>query len=194
MTTSTENKIITIPNLLSMARILLIPIIVYLYVFKHQYTAAGIFILLSGATDIVDGWIARTFHMISNLGKALDPIADKLTQVTVMGCLVTRFPLMIIPLLLMVIKETCMTFTGAAVIHKTGIVPAAVWHGKVATAVLYAMMMVHVFWQEIPSILSITLILLSAALILLSFILYMQNNLHLIHNADKTHMQNTKKE
>ena len=183
MTNSTENKIITIPNILSMVRILLIPVIVYLYVFEKQYIAAGVVILLSGATDIIDGWIARTFHMISNLGKALDPIADKLTQVTVMGCLLTRYHLMAIPLVLMVIKETCMTFTGAAVIHKTGIVPAAVWHGKIATAVLYAMMMLHVFWMDIPFLLSTITILLSAALILLSFILYMQKNLTLIHHA-----------
>lgn len=186
MNTSTENKILTIPNLLSMVRILLIPLIVYLYVFQKQDIDAGIVIVISGATDIIDGWIARTFHMISNLGKVLDPIADKLTQVTVMGCLVTRYHLMVIPLVFMVIKETCMTFTGAAVIHKTGKVPYAVWHGKVATAVLYAMMILHVFWSTIPSILSTITILLSAALILLSFVLYMQKNLTLIRTADNT--------
>ena len=53
MTNSTENKIITIPNILSMVRILLIPVIVYLYVFEKQYIAAGVVILLSGATDIL---------------------------------------------------------------------------------------------------------------------------------------------
>ncbi len=49
-------------------------------------------LLLSGVTDLADGFIARHFHMISDLGKVLDPVADKLTQAAVLFCLITRFP------------------------------------------------------------------------------------------------------
>ena len=86
-----KDQIFTLPNLLSVIRLMLIPLIVYLYCFKKLYGEAVLFIILSGATDIVDGFIARKFNMISDFGKILDPIADKLTQVTVIFCLATRF-------------------------------------------------------------------------------------------------------
>ena len=77
-----DNKIITIPNVLSMLRILLIPAIVY-YLNFECVLAFG-FLLLSGITDVLDGWIARKFNMTSDLGIVLDPVADKLTQ----GCVI----------------------------------------------------------------------------------------------------------
>lgn len=84
-------QILTIPNLLSVFRILLIPLIVWLYCGKQDYLLAAWVLLLSGVTDIADGFIARHFHMVSDLGKVLDPIADKLTQTVALVCLLTRF-------------------------------------------------------------------------------------------------------
>ena len=89
------NRILTLPNLLSFFRILLIPLIIWLY-FRAEYWWAFGMLLLSGATDVVDGWIARTFHLVSDFGKAIDPVADKLTQIAVLLCLmltVALFPL-----------------------------------------------------------------------------------------------------
>src|SRR5699024_3409542 len=93
----------------------------------------------------------RHFHMISELGKVLDPIADKLTQAAMLFCLLTRFPLMIVPLGIMILKEFFMGVTGLMVIQKTGKVFGADWHGKVTTWLLYAMMILHVFWYNIPA-------------------------------------------
>ena len=76
---SYKGKIITIPNLLSLFRILLIPIIVWLYCVEKKYELTILVLLISGASDIIDGFIARRFNMISDIGKALDPIVDKLT-------------------------------------------------------------------------------------------------------------------
>ncbi len=84
-------QILTIPNLLSVFRILLIPLIVWLYCGKQDYLLAAWVLLLSGVTDIADGFIARRFRMVSDLGKVLDPIADKLTQTAALVCLLTRF-------------------------------------------------------------------------------------------------------
>lgn len=75
-----KEQLLTIPNLLSVVRLLLIPLIVWLYCARQEYELAVLFILLSGATDVVDGFIARRFHMVSDFGKILDPVADKLTQ------------------------------------------------------------------------------------------------------------------
>ena len=79
-----KDQVLTIPNLLSVIRLALIPLIVWLYVGKQAYSAAVIVILISGA-------ITRRFHMVSDLGKILDPIADKLTQGAVILCLAVKY-------------------------------------------------------------------------------------------------------
>ena len=75
-----KEQLFTIPNLLSLVRLALIPLIVWLYCVKHEYLWAVVVVVLSGVTDIVDGFIARKYHMVSDFGKILDPVADKLTQ------------------------------------------------------------------------------------------------------------------
>lgn len=127
-----EMKILTIPNILSFSRLCLIPLIAWLYCAKQDYIGAGYVLVLSGATDIADGFIARKFNMISDLGKILDPIADKLTQAAMLFCLSTRFPLMLVPIALMLVKELYMGVAGILVIKKTGKVYGANWHGKAA--------------------------------------------------------------
>ena len=100
-----QNKILTIPNILSFFRLCLIPVIVWLYVGKQDYLWTLLILTLSGVTDIVDGIIARRFNMVSNFGKAFDPVADKLTQMAMLFCLVSRFKYMMIPFVLLVVKN-----------------------------------------------------------------------------------------
>ena len=90
----TKKDIWTIPNILSYFRILLIPVIIlcYLYV-ENPWAAVGV-IVVSGLTDAADGYIARRFNMISEFGKFIDPVADKLTQVSMAACLIVRYPMM----------------------------------------------------------------------------------------------------
>ena len=183
--TGSENKILTIPNLLSFLRLCMIPVFVWLYCFKKDYTATGIVLILSGATDLIDGFIARTFHMISNLGKILDPVADKLTQAAILVCLVTRFPLMLLAFAVLFVKEIAMSITGLLVIKKTGKVYGADWHGKVATFLLYAVMILHVFWAEIPALISNITIVLCIAVMLLSFGLYLTKNIRTLRSDEK---------
>ena len=102
---SYKGKIITIPNLLSLFRILLIPIIVWLYCVEKKYELTILVLLISGASDIIDGFIARRFNMISDIGKALDPIVDKLTQGVTLICLLIDFPRLAILLFGLLIKE-----------------------------------------------------------------------------------------
>ena len=150
----TQNKILTIPNLLSLFRLLLIPLIIWMYTFKKEYFAAGTLLILSGLTDLADGFIARHFNAVSNVGKILDPIADKLTQAAMLFCLVTRFPLMAAPLGVLVLKDIFIGTTGLLMIRKTGEVIGADFHGKVATTLLYIMMILHIFWISIPACIS----------------------------------------
>ena len=171
-----QKKILTIPNVLSFIRLCLIPVLVWLY-FDEKYLITGIVLIISCLTDIIDGTIARKFNMISDLGKVLDPIADKATQLMVMILLTISFPLMIIPIVMTVIKETFMAISGWMVIKKCNIVLGAHWHGKAATVLLSIVMALHLVWHTIDPIVSAILIGLSTAMILLSLILYVKRNL-----------------
>lgn len=182
-----KNKIITIPNILSLFRLLLIPVIVWLYVFRQDYLRTTAILALSGITDIVDGIIARKFRMISDFGKAFDPVADKLTQIATLFCLVTRFRWMLLPLIILVLKEIFAAVTGLLVIRKTGNVLGAVWHGKAATVSLYSMMLIHLLWFHIPAAVSGVIIGVCTAMVLLSAILYGIRNLNILLNKEQSH-------
>ena len=184
-TSKYEKKIVTIPNILSFFRICLLPAIVWLYGVENNYVWAGYILILSGVTDMADGYIARHFHMISNLGKILDPIADKLTQGVMLLCLVLRFHWMIMPFILMIAKEIYMSVSGILVIQRTGIVCGAQWHGKAATCFLYGMMILHIFWQEITPVASMGYIFDFTVMIGISFVLYGIRNVKLLKNSGK---------
>ena len=172
-------KIFTIPNILSMFRICLIPLFICLFL-NRKDTEAFMVLVLSGVTDVVDGFIARRFNMTSAVGKALDPISDKLTQAAMLGCLINRFKAMWVPLILMVFKELFSGVAALLAIKTTGEVHGADWHGKVTTVSLYIMMSLHMVWPSMPAALSAALIGGCVALMLLSLVLYSIRNIGMI--------------
>lgn len=186
---SSADRIFTIPNMLSFFRICLIPVIVWLYLVKKNYTWTVCILILSGLTDMVDGFIARRFNMVSNLGKVLDPIADKLTQAVMLVCLFTRFPMMLVPLVLMLVRELFMGVTGLMIIKKTGNVLGACWHGKMATCLLYVMMILHVFWYDIPALVSDFAITACILIVAFSFGLYGVRNMKILKQSGKEKRQ-----
>ena len=110
-----KKEIFSIPNLMGYFRILLIPVFCYLYITaetEREYLYAALVVLLSSLTDLFDGKIARRFHMVTELGKALDPIADKLTHAALAICLATRYPMMWALIALMLVKEGYMGVMG----------------------------------------------------------------------------------
>ena len=110
-----KKEIFSIPNLMGYFRILLIPVFCYLYITaetEREYLYAALVVLLSSLTDLFDGKIARDFHMVTELGKALDPIADKLTHAALAICLATRYPMMWALIALMLVKEGYMGVMG----------------------------------------------------------------------------------
>lgn len=177
-----QKKILTIPNILSFFRLCLIPVIIWLYTEKQDYFWTLLVLLLSAVTDIVDGIIARKCNMISAFGKAFDPIADKLTQIAMLFCLVSRFHYMIYPLMLLIIKEFCTGITSLISIKRTSTVKGAVWHGKLTTVSLYAMMAIHLFWYNIPHTISLIMVGACIGIMLMSFILYTMQNVKAIKN------------
>ena len=138
--------------------------------------------IISGLTDVVDGFIARKFDMISDFGKAFDPVADKLTQIAMLFCLVTRFPLMLIPLVILIIKEALAAIMNMITLEKAGFVVAAKWHGKLNTVLIYSMMFVHIVWFNIPEIVSDILIGICIAMMIISSFLYTKSDVKAIKN------------
>ena len=110
--------------------------------------------------------------MVTKLGKAVDPIADKLTQGAIVLSLSFRFPLMTVLAVLFVIKEGFMGIMGILMLRKGRMLNGAMWFGKVCTAVLYLVMFLLILIPNIPMTGANILIGISGALMLLSFLLY----------------------
>ena len=179
------NEFLTIPNMLSIIRILLIPVIVYFYCFRHDSFWTLMLVLLSTLTDIVDGFIARRFNMITDFGKFIDPVADKATQLTVFICLVTKFKLMLLPFSVLLVKELGSLLLRLVVYKKTEVVEGAKWHGKVCTGIVIAIILVHLIWPDIHSTVSLSIILFSTLFMLFSGTLYTLEALRILKNGKK---------
>ena len=177
-----KKEILTIPNLLSLLRLLMIPVFTWLYQHGHEEWTAAV-LILSGVTDIVDGYIARRYNQVSDFGKAFDPLADKLTQAAMLLCLTSRYPAMLLPFALLAVKECFAAITGIIVIRRTGQVLGAQWHGKVSTLLLYGMMILHVLWKDIPLWVSNTLNIGCVVMMLVSLVLYARRNQQAIRSA-----------
>ncbi len=145
----------TIPNVLSLFRIALVPLFAVLYLKSEQQPALlgwAIFTLvLSGLTDMFDGLIARKCNQISEIGKVLDPTADKLTQVTVVLCLTLRIP-RLWPLFAVCFVKELLQSIGAALLlfRKQSPVQSARWYGKISTVVFYLTMGLYVMFPPAP--------------------------------------------
>lgn len=133
----------TIPNWLCFLRIALIPIFSVLFI-KEHYIIAFVLMIIAAITDLLDGKIARKYNMVSNLGKILDPIADKLSQVAIVIILIFKFwsfeGILKYLLFLFIAKELIMVIAGAVLLAKGMRPVAAEMWGKVATTVFYIFM------------------------------------------------------
>lgn len=147
----------TVPNLLCFIRILLVPAFIVFYLKGYPLLSVAI-LIVSGLTDCFDGKIARKFNQISALGKILDPIADKCTQIAVALVLLYKFntssshtmKMFSYVFILFLLKEVLMLAFGSYML-KIGLKPAAAEiFGKVATFVFYVVMVLIIgFGPEI---------------------------------------------
>lgn len=181
-----KEKFFTIPNILSIFRIVLIPFIVWSYTLG-RLTFMFALIVTSALTDIVDGIIARKFNMVTAVGKALDPIADKLTLLSLLitMCDYLNSPPIFVLSVIFVVKEIIMGIEGIAIIKVTGTTYSANAVGKAATVALYINIMIHVAWRKIPSSLSAMIIGISIAFVCASLVVYTKQNLRIIKEHKK---------
>lgn len=125
-----------IPNILSTIRLLMIPLFVVAYFNYSAYVAAVIYVV-AWLTDALDGYLARRNNWITDIGKLLDPLADKLMQITAAVCFTVDNLLFLTVLIPLVIKEFIMLFGGMLVIKRQKVVVQAHWYGKLATVVIF---------------------------------------------------------
>lgn len=147
-----KKEIWTIPNILSLLRLVLIPVYITIYLNAasgKDYFLAAMILAVSCLTDLIDGKIARHFNMISTLGKILDPLADKLTQFALILCLAFKHPILWYLGGLFVIKETFQLVAGSISLKRGRMLKGALLSGKVCTTVLFISL---IFLVLIPSL------------------------------------------
>jgi cardiolipin synthase len=167
-----KKEIFAIPNILCYFRILLIPVFCVLYLGGDHYIAA-IVLAAAAITDKFDGTIARKFNMITDLGKIIDPMADKLMQFAVALCLSTTHSLMIVLAVALFIKELYMGIKGLLNIRSGEQIYNALWFGKMCTVVLFISMIILVMLPADEVIIANVLIAINLAFMLFSLGMYM---------------------
>ena len=181
------HKVLTVPNMLTILRILLIPLFLWVYLgLENQYMALGV-LAFSFFTDFLDGFIARKYHMVSEFGRALDPVADKLNQASILVALSFRYPIMLIPFGIMFVREIYLGILMLIVIKRSKHVFQAEWYGKVTTFLIYFTMALHLIWPgTIPKTVSWITMGITLFFQLLSFGLYAVRNNRLIKQFKDT--------
>ena len=124
-----------VPNILTIIRFLLIPFIIY-FLAINQYIVGVILFIISGITDVVDGAIARKFNFITDFGKLMDPLADKLTQISVLATLMIKELIPVWILAIVIAKEAVM-IAGASFLYGRDVVVSSKWCGKLATVLFF---------------------------------------------------------
>lgn len=185
-----KNKkvLFNIPNCLCFFRILLIPLFLYVYFvadFKNRYLVAAFVLVISGISDFLDGFIARKFNMVTDFGKFIDPVADKLTQFVVAITLLFSYPLAWILLIIIILKDLMLAIVGLYLYDYGLKITGASWWGKIATAYFYVIVFVLIGLHIPNTVISFVLIITGSVLMLLSFILYAKELRYMVKEKDK---------
>ena len=180
MNNKLKRELFSIPNILTYFRILLIPVFVVFYLNSAHnfncYIASVMVLAASGITEVLEGKIARKYDQITELGKVLDPVADKLSQCAILACLVMRYRLFFAVLAVFVVKEITMAVL-ALIFYRLGRkLKGAHWYGKIATSSFYIITIFLLLAppNKVPEWLSTALILLSGAFMIFAFIMYIR--------------------
>lgn len=171
-------KLKNIPNILSIIRIFLVFVFVFVFFVMDSPIGALIIFLVAGATDIVDGYLARRFNWITNLGKILDPFADKLMQCTALICLCIKKYVPLWFVLIFLAKEIGTLLIGLIVIRRRSVVVVSKWYGKAAVCLFYLTIFFSIVFSDFLSIhplISILMFGFAALFALCSFAAYIKH-------------------
>lgn len=169
-----KEDLFTIPNILSYIRILLVPLFVYIFLNKWYWQSALV-VVIAAVTDVIDGYIARKFNLITDWGKFIDPVADKLMQFAMLVVTILKAPFVLILVIAFVLKESILLIVGLYIYHKGNNLNGAMWCGKLCTVVMDISMLILIACPEsfITDALTDTIIVVVMAFMLLSFVVYL---------------------
>ncbi len=170
-----KKDVLTIPNLLSVFRLALIPVYIVIYLNAKdpfQYYLAGGILAVSCLTDLIDGKIARHFNMISNLGKILDPVADKATQFALTLCISLKQPVLRPVLVLFVVKESFQLIAMLVNLRRGKALNGALLEGKICTTVLFASLLILVIFPMLDPLTVHIIAVTDTVFLVISFISY----------------------
>lgn len=159
-----------IPNMLTLFRFVLIPIFSVTFFstnIQDKYLVALVVFIISGVTDVLDGFIARKFNMITKFGTLMDPLADKLMILNVLLCLCIKGMLPLWVFGIVFLKELAMVL-GATKLYKMAIVIPSNFFGKAATVGFYVAIALALFKYKH----TITFFIIAIAMAIIAFINY----------------------
>ncbi len=170
-----RKELFSIPNCMGYFRLLLIPVFCIIYINADSvtdYYKAALVILISAITDFLDGKIARKFNMITELGKFIDPLADKLTHGAIAICLMQRYRNMKYLVLVMALKEGFMAIMGIINLRHGKKLDGAKMFGKICTTTLFFVLLLLVFLPAISEVTANVMILIEIVVMLITWALY----------------------
>ena len=176
-----------VPNILSSIRICLVPVFVLAYFCESgsvKIAAAAVYAVAS-VTDFLDGFIARKYSLISNLGKILDPVGDKLMTLAVLTCITVDEVIPVWAVLVAVFKEALMLI-GSAVIRKRegGAIPSSNIIGKTSTVVFFVVCVTLMLFEQIPENIATIMISFALALMLIALASYLTTFIRVMKRID----------
>ena len=172
-----KKEILTIPNLLSLFRLVLIPVYVLIYLNATEpghYYLAGAILAVSCLTDLIDGRIARHFNMVSTVGKILDPLADKATQFTLIICLAIRYKVLWLIVALFVVKEGFQLIAGLLTLRQGQMLTGALFSGKLCTVVLFLSLILLILLPELPQTAVLLIVVADGVFMIIAFADYIR--------------------
>lgn len=170
-----KKEILTIPNLLSLFRLILIPVYITIYLNARDsadYYLAAAILAVSCLTDLIDGKIARRFNMITNVGKLLDPLADKLTQFALILCLTMRYPILWYVMVLFFCKELLQLIACAISLRQGKTMTGSLLPGKLCTTVLFISLIVMVMMPSLKEPIVTVIAFIDAVFLVFAFTSY----------------------
>lgn len=194
-----SNRAFTIPNLICLIRILLITPFVEFFL-NEEYIWAAAVIIASGLSDCFDGMIARRFNQESELGKILDPLADKLTLLAVGICICIIEPIFVPIVFILVAKDLLMLIGSSKVIKNGILVPKSKWYGKVGTVMFYVTVTFIVFTkimqntdepliyidENVGRVISVVMLSLTAVMMIFALVMYTKTYRDIMKKAEFT--------
>ena len=178
----------TLPNILSIFRICLVPVFIITYFSGRPYATmyAALVFAVAALSDFLDGFLARKFGASSNLGKVLDPLGDKLMTVAVLLCITIDRIIPIWPVIAVVVKELLMAIGGFIVHRKAKTeMPGSNVIGKASTVVFFLVCITLMLFRNIPQGAATAMVTAAIVLTLFALISYVKTFTSVMKNKEK---------